>query len=253
VSPAIAVTGLRKSYGDKVALAGVSFEVGAGEVVAVLGPNGAGKTTAVEILEGFRDRDAGSVAVLGEDPRRAGRSWRARIGLVLQSTSLEPDLTVAEVLRLFAGMYPRPRPLDELLGIAELADVAGWRIGALSGGQQRRVDLAAGIAGNPDLLFLDEPTTGFDPAARREAWATIGRLASAGTTVVLTTHYLDEAEHLADRVLVFSQGTIVADGPPGQVGRPANMTEIRFCLPPRSFWPTCRPGWRPLRRWPAIR
>jgi ABC-2 type transport system ATP-binding protein len=123
----------------------------------------------------------------------------------------------------------------------------------LSGGQQRRVDLAAGIAGNPDLLFLDEPTTGFDPAARREAWATIGRLASAGTTVVLTTHYLDEAEHLADRVLVFSQGTIVADGPPGQVGRPANMTEIRFCLPPRSFWPTCRPGWRPLRRWPAIR
>src|SRR5215211_7375526 len=170
---AISVTGLTKSYGDNVALAGVNFEVGAGETVAILGPNGAGKTTTVEILEGFRSRDEGQVSVLGEDPEKAARSWRARLGLVLQATSLDEQLTVREELGLYGGMYPNPRSVEEVMELVSLAEEADRRIGTLSGGQKRRVDLGLAIVGNPEMLFLDEPTTGFDPAARRAAWETI--------------------------------------------------------------------------------
>ncbi len=214
----VAVRGLRKLYGTTVALDEVSFEVRRGEVFALLGPNGAGKTTTVEILEGFRQRDSGTVAVLGTDPARGGRSWRGRIGIVLQLASSGPELTVAEIIRHFATFYPRPRRPGEVLDLVGLAGKAGSRIGKLSGGQVRRLDVALGIVGQPELLFLDEPTTGFDPEARRQFWDLIRRLRQDGTTIVLTTHYLDEAEALADRIAVIAAGRIVASGDPASLG-----------------------------------
>ncbi|HVV21862.1 MAG TPA: ABC transporter ATP-binding protein [Pseudonocardiaceae bacterium] len=228
---AIEVTGLAKSYDGEPAVVDVGFTVAEGEVVAILGPNGAGKTTTVEILEGFRTRDAGTVRVLGVDPARGGRRWRTGIGIVMQSTSLDAELTVGELLSLYAGLYPRPRPIDEVLEMVGLADDVDTRAGTLSGGQQRRVDLALGVVGNPRVLFLDEPTTGFDPAARRQTWRTVRDLSAAGMTVLLTTHYLDEAAALADRVLVFTRGRVVADEPPDQLTGGLDATRIRFPLP----------------------
>ena len=252
---AISVSGLTKYYGRNVALVDVGFEVEAGETVAILGPNGAGKTTTVEILEGFRHRSGGRVSVLGEDPGEAGRSWRARIGLVLQSTSLDEQLTVREELRLYAGMYPNPKSVDEVMHLVGLADGADRRIGALSGGQKRRVDLGLGIIGDPKVLFLDEPTTGFDPAARRAAWETVGRLCAGGMTVVLTTHYLEEAERLADRVVVVAGGRVVADATPGEVGGSSGRGSlVRFPVPEGARLPailagdaTLEDGWATLR------
>jgi ABC-2 type transport system ATP-binding protein len=215
---AISVRGLRKEYGDTVAVAGVDLDVHRGEVFALLGPNGAGKTTTVEILEGFRQRDAGEVRVLGVDPAHADAGWRSRVGIVLQSTGEFDELTVAEVVRHFAGFYPDaddPLKVIERVGLAAKAKA---RTHSLSGGQRRRLDVALGIIGHPELLFLDEPTTGFDPEARREFWELIRDLAAAGTTIVLTTHYLDEAEALADRVGVIAGGRIVEIAPPDQLG-----------------------------------
>jgi ABC-2 type transport system ATP-binding protein len=209
--PAIAVEGLGMRYGDRVALRGVTFAVARGEAVALLGANGAGKTTTLEILEGFLAPSAGTVRVLGADPRRGDR---ARIGVVTQSTSLDHQLTVREALTAFAAAYPRPRPVAEALALAGLDAEAGTRIGRLSGGQQRRVDLALGIVGRPELLFLDEPTTGLDPAARRRTWDVVARLRAEGATVLLTTHYQEEAERLADRLIVLAGGRVVADAAP---------------------------------------
>ena len=252
---AISVSGLAKSYGYKVALAGVNFEVGVGETVAILGPNGAGKTTTMEILEGFRSRDAGRVSVLGEDPEEAGRSWRARLGLVLQATSLDERLTVREELGLYAGMYPNPRPVEEVLEMVGLAEEADRCICTLSGGQKRRVDLGLGIVGNTELLFLDEPTTGFDPAARRAAWETIELLCAGGMTVVLTTHYLEEAERLADRVVVVVGGRVVADAPPARVSEIAGRGSIvRFPVPEGAGLPTVLVGDATLKNgWATLR
>jgi ABC-2 type transport system ATP-binding protein len=211
---AIVVERLVKRYGPVTAVDGIDFELPAGRVTALLGPNGAGKTTTIEILEGFLPASGGTVRVLGTDPRHGGRAWRARIGLVLQSTSLDGQLTVRESLSLYGRLYPRPRPVAEVLEITGLADAAHKRIGALSGGQQRRVDLGLGIIGRPELLFLDEPTTALDPEARRRLWAAIENLADEGTTVLLTTHHMEEAQRLADRVIVLSGGTVVADATP---------------------------------------
>ncbi|MGH9165596.1 MAG: ABC transporter ATP-binding protein [Acidimicrobiales bacterium] len=216
-SPVISVVGLRKSYGDREAVRGLDLEVGQGEIVAVLGPNGAGKTTTVEILEGYRDRSAGQVEVLGVDPAKPTRAWRSRIGVVLQSCMIEPLLTVEESLRLYAGYYSAPRPVDEVVELVGLGEQRRQRAGKLSGGQQRRLDVALAIIGDPELLFLDEPTTGFDPAARRAAWGMIANLRQLGKTVLLTTHYLDEAEALADRVVIVKDGRVVAEGAPGQL------------------------------------
>jgi ABC-2 type transport system ATP-binding protein len=229
---AVEVEHLSRRYGELEAVADVSFEVAAGQVVALLGPNGAGKTTTMEILEGYRAPSGGTARVLGEEPGRAGRAWRARVGLVLQSTSLDPQLTVGEALGTFAALFPRPRPVDEVLELIDLAGEAGTRIGRLSGGQQRRVDVGLGIVGRPEVLFLDEPTTGLDPAARRQAWTTIEGLTEAGTTVLLTTHYLEEAQRLADRVLVLAHGRLVADARPDQLRGGAAETVIRVPLPP---------------------
>ena len=229
---AVEVEHLSRRYGELEAVADVSFEVAAGQVVVLLGPNGAGKTTTMEILEGYRAPSGGTARVLGEEPGRAGRAWRARVGLVLQSTSLDPQLTVGEALRVFAALFPRPRPVDEVLELIDLAGEAGTRIGRLSGGQRRRVDVGLGIVGRPEVLFLDEPTTGLDPAARRQAWTTIEGLTEAGTTVLLTTHYLEEAQRLADRVLVLAHGRLVADARPGQLRGEAAETVIRVPLPP---------------------
>ncbi len=215
---AVRVAGMRKSYGELTAVDGIDLEIGTGEVFALLGPNGAGKTTTVEILEGFRHRDAGTVAVLGADPARAGRAWRARIGIVLQLASAGPELTVQEMVRHFATFYPRPRSPGEVLEVTGLTSKARSRIGTLSGGQLRRLDVALGIVGQPELLFLDEPTTGFDPEARRQFWQLIRRLREHGTTILLTTHYLDEAEALADRIAVIAAGRIVAAGDPASLG-----------------------------------
>ena len=225
---AVEVTGLRKAYGTTEALRGVSFEIHAGEVFSLLGPNGAGKTTTVEILEGYRNRDAGDATVLGADPNRAGGDWRQRIGVVLQQSELYPNLTVHEMIALFAGYYERPRDVDEVLGLVGLEEKRDARVRALSGGQKRRLDLAVALAGDPELLFLDEPTTGFDPAARRAAWETIRSLRALGKTILLTTHYLDEAEQLADRVAVLRDGKIVAAGTPAELTGATPATEIRF-------------------------
>jgi ABC-2 type transport system ATP-binding protein len=230
VQPSVRVEDLVKRYGARDALRGISFEVGQGEVVALLGPNGAGKTTTVEILEGYRTRDGGRAEVLGLDPGRGGRELRERIGIVLQGTSTHPHLTALEVVTLFAGYYRRPRDASELIELVGLREASGQRVRTLSGGQRRRLDLALALAGSPELLFLDEPTTGFDPEARRAAWDTIRGLADAGTTVLLTTHYLDEAATLADRVIVLRDGSIVAEGPPGSLGAVAAV-EFRFRLP----------------------
>ena len=229
---AVEVEHLSRRYGELEAVADVSCEVAAGQVVALLGPNGAGKTTTMEILEGYRAPSGGTARVLGEEPGRAGRAWRARVGLVLQSTSLDPQLTVGEALRIFAALFPRPRPVDEVLELIDLAGEAGTRMGRLSGGQQRRVDVGLGIVGRPEVLFLDEPTTGLDPAARRQAWTTVEGLTEAGTTVLLTTHYLEEAQRLADRVLVLANGRLVADARPEQLRGEAADTVIRVPLPP---------------------
>ena len=228
---AVMVDHLAKQYGDLAAVDDVSFEVPDGQLLAVLGPNGAGKTTILEMLEGFVAPTAGTVRVLGADPHRGDRAWRARIGLVLQSTSLDAELTVADTLKLFAGLYPASLQLSEVLELVDLADDARTRVGVLSGGQRRRVDLAIGIVGRPDVLFLDEPTTGLDPEARRRTWAAVGNLTSAGTTVVLTTHYIDEADHLADRVIVLAGGRIVADTTPGELRRRGGPSTIRYRLP----------------------
>jgi len=225
---AVEVTGLRKAYGTTEALRGVSFEIHAGEVFSLLGPNGAGKTTTVEILEGYRNRDAGDATVLGADPNRAGGEWRQRIGVVLQQSELYPNLTVHEMIALFAGYYERPRDVDEVLGLVGLEEKRDARVRALSGGQKRRLDLAVALAGDPELLVLDEPTTGFDPAARRAAWETIRSLRALGKTILLTTHYLDEAEQLADRVAVLRDGKIVAAGTPAELTGATPATEIRF-------------------------
>jgi len=226
--PVISIRGLRKSYGDAEAVRGIDLEVMPGEVFAFLGPNGAGKTTTVEILEGYRRRSSGEVSVFGEDPERADRKWRERIGVVLQSGRLEPYLTVAESLSLYAGYYRAPRPVEEVIEAIGLAGKADERAGRLSGGQQRRLDVGMALVGDPDLLFLDEPTTGFDPEARRAAWDVIAGLRELGKTVFLTTHYMDEAQRLADRVAVIADGEIVARGTPEDLGdresRPARIS-----------------------------
>jgi ABC-2 type transport system ATP-binding protein len=229
---AIEVRGLRKSYGDFAAVRDLSFQVEEGEVVAVLGPNGAGKTTTVEILEGYRERDAGDVSVLGFDPADGGADFRARIGIVLQSGGFDPYLTAREMLEMYAGYYPKPRSVDEVIELVDLGEKADGRVRTLSGGQQRRLDLGLGLIGDPDLLFLDEPTTGFDPSARRQAWEVIRRLGDLGKTVLLTTHYMEEAQALADRVVVIAAGEKVADGSPESIGgRSTADVTIRFDLP----------------------
>jgi ABC-2 type transport system ATP-binding protein len=226
---AIEVTGLRKSYRGHEVVRGIDLAVARGEVFALLGPNGAGKTTTTEILEGHRRRDGGEVRVLGEDPGTAGRQWRARIGIVLQDTDDAADLTVAETVRHVAGFYPDPRPVDEVIELVGLTDKRGGRIRSLSGGQRRRVDVALGIVGRPELLFLDEPTTGFDPQARRQFWDLIRALAAEGTTILLTTHYLEEAETLADRLAVIAEGRIVAEGTPATLGgRAADAAKVTW-------------------------
>jgi ABC-2 type transport system ATP-binding protein len=231
---AIVVEDLRKRYGSNEAVRGVSFEVAAGEVFALLGPNGAGKTTTIEILEGFRERDGGRVEVLGYDPaqRSTSRALRQRLGIVLQELAVEPFLTVREVLRRDAGFYPAPRDIDEVIGLVGLASKADARVKTLSGGQQRRLDVGLGIVGRPALIFLDEPTTGFDPSARRGAWDLVRSLRDEGVTVVLTTHYMDEAEALADRVAVLADGRVVAQGSPESLGERETATaHIEFRLP----------------------
>ena len=225
---AVTVRGLRKSYDGHEALRGIDFEIGPGEVFGLLGPNGAGKTTTVEILEGYRQRDTGEVEVLGQDPQRAGKAWRERVGVVLQSSSLYPNLTARESLALFAGYYAQPRDVGEIVELVGLAEKANARVRTLSGGQKRRLDLGLALVGNPELLFLDEPTTGFDPGARRTAWETIRNLRSLGTTILLTTHYLDEAEQLADRVAVLREGEIIREGSPADLTGGDSETEIRF-------------------------
>jgi len=225
---AISVRDVRKSYGALEAVRGVSFDVERGEVFGLLGPNGAGKTTTVEILEGYRKRDGGSVEVLGVDPARAGSDWRQRIGVVLQSSAMYETLTVAESLRLFGGYYSTPRPVDEVVDLVGLREQRDQVVRRLSGGQRRRLDLGLALVGDPELIFLDEPTTGFDPHARRQAWETLRSLRGLGKTIVLTTHYLDEAERLADRVAVLRRGEIVAAGPPAELIGAAPATEIRY-------------------------
>jgi ABC-2 type transport system ATP-binding protein len=215
---AIAVRGLRKRYGELEAVRGIDFEVAEGECFALLGPNGAGKTTTVEILEGYRERDAGEVEVLGLDPQGGDRDLHERVGIVLQSSGNFRELTVREVLDLFGGYYPRPRATGEVIDLLGLSEKAGARIKTLSGGQQRRLDLALGLVGDPNLLFLDEPTTGFDPSARRRSWELIESLRDLGKTILLTTHYMDEAQNLADRVAILSAGRIVAAGTPDSLG-----------------------------------
>ena len=230
--PVVRVRGLRKSFGQKVALDGLDLEVGVGEIVAILGPNGAGKTTLMSVLEGLLARDGGEVEVLGADPGEADSEWRERIGIVLQETAIEPLLTVRESLELYSGYYRDPYPVEEVIDLVGLGDSDGVRAGRLSGGQRRRLDVGIAMCGAPELLFLDEPTTGFDPAARRSAWEMIAGLRLRATTVLLTTHYMEEAAALADRVVIVSQGKVLAAGPPATLGADRGMpTVISFGLP----------------------
>jgi ABC-2 type transport system ATP-binding protein len=224
----ITVTDLRKSYGEHEALRGISFGIREGEVFGLLGPNGAGKTTTVEILEGYRTRDSGEVSVLGFDPANAGGAFRERIGVVLQQSQWWPNLTVAETHRMFAGYYTQPRDTDEVIQLVGLTEKRDARVKTLSGGQKRRLDLGVALVGDPDVIFLDEPTTGFDPAARRAAWEMIRSLRSLGKTILLTTHYLDEAEQLADRVAVLREGRIIREGTPAELTGGSTETEVRY-------------------------
>jgi len=229
VTSAIEVEDLRKAYRGHEALRGISFTIHEGEVFGLLGPNGAGKTTTVEILEGYRRRDGGRVSVLGHDPQKPGRSFRERIGVVLQQSEMFPNLTVRETHRLFAGYYEHARDVEEVIALVGLTEKRDARVKTLSGGQKRRLDLGVALVGDPDLVFLDEPTTGFDPAARRAAWEMIRSLRSLGKTVLLTTHYLDEAEQLADRVAVLRDGHIIREGTPGELtGGALSEVEIRY-------------------------
>ncbi len=227
-APVIHTSGLRKAYGDVEAVRGVDLEVNEGEVFAFLGPNGAGKTTTVEMLEGYRARTGGDASVLGVDPGAPTREWRERVGIVLQQCRMRPELTVRETLELYAGYYREPADVQRTIAHVGLGAKADSRAGALSGGQLRRLDVAVALIGDPDLLFLDEPTTGFDPSARRQAWDVIAGMRDLGKTVFLTTHYMDEAQVLADRVAILVGGKIVAEGPPNRLGREASTTEIRF-------------------------
>jgi ABC-2 type transport system ATP-binding protein len=230
--PVISVRGLRKSYGELEAVRGIDLEVATREIFAFLGPNGAGKTTTVEVLEGYRERSAGDVRVLGVDPAESDHEWRQRIGIVLQESRMHPELTVRESIELFAGYYHAPRGVDETVELVGLTEKAGERVARLSGGQQRRLDVALALIGDPELLFLDEPTTGFDPSARRRAWEVIASLRELGKTIFLTTHYMEEAQELADRVAIISGGRIVAEGPPEELThRDQRRTTIRFRLP----------------------
>jgi ABC-2 type transport system ATP-binding protein len=224
---AVEVRGLRKSYGEHEAVRGITFEIAEGEVFCLLGPNGAGKTTTIEILEGYRRRDAGEVSVLGRDPQRRDRELRERIGVVLQHSETWPNVTVAETLRIYAGYYRRPRVVDEVIELVGLGEKRDARVKTLSGGQKRRLDLGLALVGDPDLVFLDEPTTGFDPQARRNAWGMIRGLRELGKTILLTTHYLDEAQRLADRVAVLRDGVIVSEGTPAELTA-SSKTEIRY-------------------------
>jgi ABC-2 type transport system ATP-binding protein len=233
--PAIEVRDLRKAYGEVEAVRGVSFEVARGEVFCLLGPNGAGKTSIVEILEGYRKRSGGEVRVLGMDPARAERELHERVGIVLQECGVQNDLTVRELIEMYGRYHPRRRPIDEVIDLVELGEKRDTRARNLSGGQRRRLDLALALVGEPDLIFLDEPTTGFDPGARRQAWETISSLCELGKTVFLTTHYMDEAQHLANRVAVMNAGQIIALGRPEELGgRDLRPAEIHFSLP--SEW-----------------
>jgi ABC-2 type transport system ATP-binding protein len=245
-APAIRAQGLRKTYGALEAVRGIDLEVSEGEVFAMLGPNGAGKTTTVEILEGFRERDAGEVSVLGEDPAKAGGAWRARIGVVLQESEPPGLLTVREALQMFAGYYPEPRPLADTVAQVGLEGQVDQRVARLSGGQKRRLDVAMALIGDPELLFLDEPTTGFDPAARREAWEVIAGLQQLGKTVFLTTHYMEEAQRLADRVAIVKDGRIVASGPPSELAGIRKHEAVIAFTPPDGELPRLsappRPG-----------
>jgi ABC-2 type transport system ATP-binding protein len=249
--PVISVRGLVKRYGSHQAVAGIDLEVQRGEICAFLGPNGAGKTTTVEILEGFRQRTAGEVAVLGQDPATAGGAWRDRVGVVLQESEPEPGLSVRECLALYAGYYRKPRDIDETIALVGLTGKAGTLGTRLSGGQRRRLDFALALIGDPELVFLDEPTTGFDPSARRAAWEVVAGLRKLGKTIFLTTHYMDEAEYLADRITVLSAGHVVAEGTPRTLGGRDHMTTaISFTLPdglvardlPAGLSPLAEPG-----------
>jgi ABC-2 type transport system ATP-binding protein len=231
VTDVVEVRGLRKAYGDLQAVGGIDFSVREGEIFALLGPNGAGKTTTVEILEGYRDRDAGEVRVLDFDPATGGGRFRDRVGIVLQSAGIEQQLTVAEALRQYGSYYSRPRDAGELCALVGLAEKAHSRVGNLSGGQRRRLDLALALVGHPEVIFLDEPTTGFDPEARRRSWDLIASLRELGSTIVLTSHYMDEVERLADRLVVIMRGRIVASGTPGELMAGPSPTRISFRLP----------------------
>jgi ABC-2 type transport system ATP-binding protein len=230
--PAVAVRDLRKSYADVEAVRGVTFEVRRGEIFALLGPNGAGKTSVIEMLEGYRRRTAGDATVLGVDPGRPTRRWRERIGLVLQESELDPNLTVRETVSMFAGFYRAPRPVVDTIRLAGLDDVRDRRAGTLSGGERRRLDVAVGIVGDPELIFLDEPTTGFDPSARHAAWSTIADLRELGKTILLTTHYMDEAQRLADRIAIMGAGELAATGTLEQIGSQLSAAAfVRFRVP----------------------
>src|SRR5438093_8458659 len=231
----IEIRGLRKSYGGVEAVRGIDLYVDRGEVFALLGPNGAGKTTTTEILEGFRERTGGDVSVLGHDPARGGKNLKERVGIVLQSTGIDPFLTVRETVDLYSGYFPHPRDADEVIDLVGLGEKRDSRVNRLSGGQQRRLDVAIAPAGDPELLFLDDPTTGFDPSARRNAWGIVKNLAAIGKTVWLTTHFMDEGQYLADRVAVIAKGEIMAEGPPSTLaGRDQMMARIRFRLAPTA-------------------
>ena len=245
--PVISVRGLVKRYGSQEAVAGIDLDVRRGEIFAFLGPNGAGKTTTVEILEGFRQRTGGEISVLGHDPATAGGAWRGRVGVVLQDSEPEPGLSVRECLALYAGFYRAPRGIDETIAMVGLTGKAGMLATRLSGGQRRRLDFALALIGDPELIFLDEPTTGFDPSARRAAWDVIAGLRQLAKTIFLTTHYMDEAEYLADRIAVLSAGRVVAEGTPRTLGGRDHMTTaITFTLPDGLATRDLPEGLRPL-------